>query len=574
MEEESECPICGQRYPLRLLNIHANQCIDNMASAPPPPAQPSPPAYPAPSQPPPPSYSAPSQPVVVSPPVSEGPILCPICQKVPSASESFFLPCCHVACSSCLHSLLLEHIKKYTVSKAVCPICSSPFPSFVVSQLLSPSETAQYDRASVIEGMRSCGCDVVECPSCHAILELAHQSLSAAEIAKTVSQFKADASLPRGMSDALLGRAARHYLEFRLRCRTDGCGCDFCAKCGTTPYHVGYTCESWEERKTAAVCRYCGENIPPEKVTVDGCCCCGSDDCEEKLKMACTHILPCGHRCFGTVGEKEGQHPHCMEEKCEEEAQKSGFEGADGDQSGGDFCPICWTDELRSSPCLKLKCGHLIHYDCLLQKIRAGWPGARITFGFLGCPVCKQQISHPLLDNEMRSILTLKKEIEEKAMARLKDTHRENCSEIVSPGSKFYQRPLDYAMHYFSYFMCYKCKKPYFGGVYACGENAGGDFDPKELLCPQCCPFTIQTVCPKHGQEYIEWKCKFCCNVASFFCWGTTHFCEECHKRPGEVTRTPRDKLPKCKCGIKHPPNGEEFCLGCSLCREEKEYFK
>ena len=40
-----------------------------------------------------------------------------------------------------------------------------------------------------------------------------------------------------------------------------------------------------------------------------------------------------------------------------------------------------------------------------------------------------------------------------------------------------------------------------------------------------------QNTCPKHGTEAIEWKCKFCCSVASWFCWGTTHFCDDCHRK-------------------------------------------
>jgi len=39
--------------------------------------------------------------------------------------------------------------------------------------------------------------------------------------------------------------------------------------------------------------------------------------------------------------------------------------------------------------------------------------------------------------------------------------------------------------------------------------------------------------CPTHGADYIEFKCKFCCTVALWFCWGSTHFCEPCHRVAG-----------------------------------------
>jgi hypothetical protein len=40
-------------------------------------------------------------------------------------------------------------------------------------------------------------------------------------------------------------------------------------------------------------------------------------------------------------------------------------------------------------------------------------------------------------------------------------------------------------MDHFSFFMCFQCKKPYFGGARACDVEVGaGDFDEKELICP------------------------------------------------------------------------------------------
>jgi len=83
-------------------------------------------------------------------------------------------------------------------------------------------------------------------------------------------------------------------------------------------------------------------------------------------------------------------------------------------------------------------------------------------------------------------------------------------------------------------------------------------------------------VCERHGVRHVEWKCRFCCSLAVRFCWGTTHFCEPCHVKQvaGDyVTRKDKSRLPKCPgkegCNLQidHPPNGEEFSLGCSLCR-------
>lgn len=91
-------------------------------------------------------------------------------------------------------------------------------------------------------------------------------------------------------------------------------------------------------------------------------------------------------------------------------------------------------------------------------------------------------------------------------------------------------------------------------------------------MCANCCEIPAGENCSIHGKEYIEFKCKFCCSIAAWFCWGTTHFCDECHKKQcnGDyVSKYPKEKLPKCpgaeKCPLKvaHRENGEEFPLGC-----------
>lgn len=57
-----------------------------------------------------------------------------------------------------------------------------------------------------------------------------------------------------------------------------------------------------------------------------------------------------------------------------------------------------------------------------------------------------------------------------------------------------------------------------------------------------------------------------------FSSWGNTHFCEPCHQKAYELRDMKKDKLPKCPgrlhCPLKcdHPPNGEEFSLGCGAC--------
>lgn len=58
-------------------------------------------------------------------------------------------------------------------------------------------------------------------------------------------------------------------------------------------------------------------------------------------------------------------------------------------------------------------------------------------------------------------------------------------------------------------------------------------------------------MCPKHGIDFLEYKCKFCCSIAVFFCFGTTHFCDTCHDDFQRLTNIPKIKLPKCPAGPK-----------------------
>jgi E3 ubiquitin-protein ligase MYCBP2 len=250
-------------------------------------------------------------------------------------------------------------------------------------------------------------------------------------------------------------------------------------------------------------------------------------------------------------------------------------------QEEDDFCPICYSEAISQAPCVQLKCGHIFHYECIKKKIESKWPGARITFGFLNCPSCKQLCENEILNPIIKPFLDIKKEIEKKAMDRMEVEHRDTVDDVAKPDGKYFRKPLEYAMNNFAYYICYDCKSPYFGGMRSCDENAGdgnANFDPKDLICGSCCSkkYNKEGQCAKHGSEYVEYKCKFCCKTSNWFCWGSTHFCDECHKNQVEdrnFVNTPKEKLPKCQgpgvcpSGGNHGQNGEEKLLGCSICR-------
>lgn len=90
----------------------------------------------------------------------------------------------------------------------------------------------------------------------------------------------------------------------------------------------------------------------------------------------------------------------------------------------------------------------------------------------------------------------------------------------------------------------------YYGGEARCDAEVGEDYDPTELVCGACSDVSRAQMCPKHGTDFLEYKCRYCCSVAVFFCFGTTHFCNACHDDFQRVTNIPRLELPSCPAGM------------------------
>jgi len=89
----------------------------------------------------------------------------------------------------------------------------------------------------------------------------------------------------------------------------------------------------------------------------------------------------------------------------------------------------------------------------------------------------------------------------------------------------------------------------YYGGEARCDAEVGEEYDPTELVCGACSDVSRAQMCPKHGTDFLEYKCRYCCSVAVFFCFGTTHFCNACHDDFQRVTNIPRLELPSCPAG-------------------------
>jgi hypothetical protein len=154
----------------------------------------------------------------------------------------------------------------------------------------------------------------------------------------------------------------------------------------------------------------------------------------------------------------------------------------------------------------------------------------------------------------MKEAEKMEEEVLRKSLERAKFEGIDKHERLKDPNDRFYNNLRAYSIYKLSYYMCFKCRSPYFGGMKDCeaGQEAG-DYKPEDLVCGKCAAVSVGAGvqnCPKHGTDYIEFKCKFCCSVSQWFCWGNTHFCEPCHKKQvnGDyVSRKKKSELPQCR---------------------------
>ncbi|XP_069365103.1 E3 ubiquitin-protein ligase MYCBP2 isoform X3 [Maniola hyperantus] len=321
-----------------------------------------------------------------------------------------------------------------------------------------------------------------------------------------------------------------------------------------------------ERAGLAGTCRFCGARGNSGLLAIGNVC--ADQQCQEHGREACSRVLGCGHACGGVRGERS-----CL--PC-----LFGCAGAESlRQDADDMCMICFTDPLQAAPAIQLSCGHVFHLHCCKKVLANKWVGPRITFSFAQCPICKEDMTHWTLEELLAPIRRLSDEVRRKALMRLE---YEGLGAGGTRGRSLAD-PAAYAMERYAYYVCHKCGKAYFGGLARCEVENSGWWEPTELVCGACSDVAGARVCPKHAADFLEYKCRYCCSVAVFFCFGTSHFCNSCHDDFQRVTNIPRHLLPQCPAGpkgeqlpgtsdecplhVQHPPTGEEFALGCGVCR-------
>jgi E3 ubiquitin-protein ligase MYCBP2 len=277
-----------------------------------------------------------------------------------------------------------------------------------------------------------------------------------------------------------------------------------------------------------STCRFCGRQSSAEMPVLDSVC--SDSDCIAFSHAACSKVLPCGHFCGGIVDEVE-----CLPclNGCSSTIMSTAVSRSVAElrQDADDMCMICFTDALSPIPSIQLNCGHVFHHHCCLAVLDKRWVGPRITFGFKNCPICKTKIEHVSLKWLLDPIEGLYEDVKKKSLMRLEYEGLSKCEAVTTKGARFYNDLTGFAIDRYAYYVCFKCGKAYYGGEAQCDADAGlGDtYNPEELVCGGCSDVSRAQMCPKHGTDYLEYKCRYCCSVAVFFCFGTTHFCNACH---------------------------------------------
>jgi hypothetical protein len=523
---------------------------------------------------------------------------CDVCHEESENVDGYVTQdfCPHHVCIDCVLNAVVVAADSHRVA---CPVdgCSGSTSNRVLRQILPSDEFERRLDLELQATLKAVSADpamrLVRCPApgCDFVCETCDDTIVGDVNDNDDNDDNDDNNDDNDNSANQLAKVERFRQRHRFRCRK--CFVDFCDRCRRSPYHDGHTCRSLAAFEAAPKCRFCGERVSPRsRDTV-----CTSDECRAKQRVACEFVHSCSHACCGL--RFEATHLPCLIDECE--AGAAARNAVKVTQCAEDFCNICWVDPLCGAPTLQLGCGHLFHLTCAQRRVHERWGNARITFAFTGCPLCHVPMEHPALSRALRQVAKLREQIERMAMQRLVHEGLEREAKGDALG---------FAMARFAYYECFRCKLPYFGGQAVCaggpGENEEGQFDPKLLVCGSCASGGTaaagggETNCAVHGNDFIEYKCKFCCSVATWFCWGTTHLCTECHKTQGaefgglKQTRRPIAQLPahyvfdtqhgndhskwpvlsKCPLSIaKHPANGTaELSLGCQLCRQVKEF--
>ena len=217
---------------------------------------------------------------------------------------------------------------------------------------------------------------------------------------------------------------------------------------GIIEFRDGHNIIICDPQNAIGRCRFCGVYGNSGLLAVGNVCV--EQQCQEYSANACSKILACGHFCGGIINETTCL--PCLHQKCQ---SISNFDPKKPKltQDGDDMCMICFTEALSCAPSIQMACGHVFHFHCSRLILQKRWNGAKISFAFSQCPICKNDIYHDSLVDLLEPIIALKDDVKRKAVMRLKyeGIYREMIDD--------HKDLTGYAMERYAYYVCCKCQK-------------------------------------------------------------------------------------------------------------------
>eukprot|EP00347_Sterkiella_histriomuscorum_P005211 403357469 len=356
------------------------------------------------------------------------------------------------------------------------------------------------------------------------------------------------------------------------------CRMSHCFKCKHEPYHLGFTCEDFQEWKKLRKCRFCqaifGDKQQELKKDLAFDLVCNQMECIKLMEKSCAKVHPdCNHFCGGTSTETTCL--PCLDPFCVVRYDDSRTFGVHSEE----YCMICYTDLLGQAPVLQLNCKHLFHQHCIDTLLTKDHKGSRIAFGHLDCPSCGIEMENSscnVIQNKITGEKSLKEQVHYSA---LNTAQREKLfeEEEFKNRPEFQDKQKEYAMLKLAMYRCFQCQTIYCGGRRDCEAemNEANRPPPEDILCIYCNAYKHGDKlkpCETHGTEYIDYKCQFCCTPATFFCFGATRYCDPCHNNACQVFGKPcLGKEGGCAFNGDHLPNGTPYHAGCKMCKVLEE---
>lgn len=182
--------------------------------------------------------------------------------------------------------------------------------------------------------------------------------------------------------------------------------------------------------------------------------------------------------------------------------------------------------------------------------------GNSINWSMTKCPICRySMLSHPTIRERFPQYGAMYQKC-----LKLAECYKEEWNSETCPTDQL------------SFYVCRRCKTVFIGGKRECEvPSLATELKEEPRLCEECYALnTTSKICPKHGSGAMEFKCRYCCRVAEFVCFATTHLCFFCHTNLSRLTPIPCSGS-DCVLGGRHAPNPVEAPLGCVLCRQEQD---